>query len=99
VGSAEYNQHLSAARALAVKTFLVDVGKVDNTRLSTRGYGFDRPVTTNETEEGRAQNRRVAFAGSIAYRPPPFVEPEPVVASCGPECRLHRRQRRPATAR
>jgi OOP family OmpA-OmpF porin len=61
VGSADYNQHLSAARALAVKTFLFDVGKVDGTRLSTRGYGFDRPVTTNETEEGRAQNRRVEF--------------------------------------
>jgi outer membrane protein OmpA-like peptidoglycan-associated protein len=61
VGSADYNRQLSAARALAVKTFLVDVGKVDGTRLSTRGYGFDRPVTTNETEEGRAQNRRVEF--------------------------------------
>jgi outer membrane protein OmpA-like peptidoglycan-associated protein len=61
VGSAEYNRELSAARARTVKSFLVELGHVDGTRLSTRGYGFDRPIATNDTEEGRARNRRVEF--------------------------------------
>lgn len=61
VGSAEYNRELSLARANAVKAFLVDRGGVAGERLTTRGYGFDRPLASNDTDEGRAQNRRVEF--------------------------------------
>ncbi|MFZ5444553.1 MAG: OmpA family protein [Myxococcota bacterium] len=61
VGSASYNRELSLARANAVKTFLVERGQVAGERLSTRGFGFDRPIASNDDEAGRAQNRRVEF--------------------------------------
>lgn len=57
-GSAAYNKGLSQRRANAVMEYLVAEG-IDKARLSAVGYGFDRPATSNETEEGRAQNRRV----------------------------------------
>lgn len=57
VGSSEYNQALSENRARAVVRYLVDRG-IDPSRLSYKGYGYDRPVVSNETAEGRAQNRR-----------------------------------------
>lgn len=58
VGSEVLNQRLSEARALSVKTFLVDKG-VEAFRLSAVGYGEARPITSNNTRAGRAQNRRV----------------------------------------
>ena len=58
VGTAEYNVELSENRADAVRTYLVDAG-IDTARLSTEGVGFDDPVTSNDTDEGRARNRRV----------------------------------------
>lgn len=58
VGSAEYNQRLSEKRAKAVMDYLVKNG-IDPERLSDRGYGLTRPVASNDTEEGRAKNRRV----------------------------------------
>ncbi len=61
VGSADYNRELSAARARAVKSFLVERGEIEGTRLTTRGFGFDRPIASNEDEAGRAENRRVEF--------------------------------------
>ncbi|MDW7679532.1 MAG: OmpA family protein [bacterium] len=60
VGSAEYNQKLSVERALTVKSYLVSKGIADS-RLSTVGYGKGNPVASNETEEGRAMNRRIVF--------------------------------------
>lgn len=54
------NQILSEQRALAVKTYLVDKG-IQEGNLQTLGFGETKPVTTNSTEEGRAQNRRVIF--------------------------------------
>jgi len=57
-GSPEYNLALSQRRADAVKSYLVKKGLPAN-RMSTRGYGAEKPVTTNETEDGKAQNRRV----------------------------------------
>lgn len=57
-GSRSYNQRLSENRAKAVRDFLAGQGVV-STRMNTVGYAFDRPVASNETEEGRAKNRRV----------------------------------------
>jgi iron complex outermembrane recepter protein len=58
VGSEEYNQGLSERRAVAVKDYLESQG-ITATRLSARGYGEVQPVASNDTDEGRAQNRRV----------------------------------------
>jgi len=60
VGTAEHNQALSANRALAVYNYLAGQG-VPAGRLSYKGYGFSQPIDTNETEEGRANNRRTEF--------------------------------------
>ena len=58
VGSETYNQGLSERRAQAVRDYLVD-GGVAPSRIETVGYGESQPVATNDTAEGRAQNRRV----------------------------------------
>jgi outer membrane protein OmpA-like peptidoglycan-associated protein len=58
IGTAKYNQDLSARRASNVKDFLVEQG-VAADRLSSAGYGFTKPVATNSTKEGRQKNRRV----------------------------------------
>lgn len=60
VGGAAYNLTLSRKRADAVTKYLVDKG-VAPTRLATEGYGLTQPLDDNETEDGRAKNRRVAF--------------------------------------
>jgi len=61
VGSDAYNQPLSEARARAVVTWLTQQ-RVAPGRLAPRGYGKTRPIATNATDEGRAQNRRVEIA-------------------------------------
>ena len=50
--------NLSRDRANSVKTYLVNSG-VDANRLNVKAFGESRPVASNETEEGRIQNRRV----------------------------------------
>jgi len=60
IGGRAYNLKLSQARAETVKNFLVQQGIAPD-RLVPRGYGMDQPVASNDTEEGRAQNRRVVF--------------------------------------
>jgi OOP family OmpA-OmpF porin len=60
VGSDAYNQRLSERRANAVASYLA-AGGVVRRRLSTVGFGESKPVASNETEDGRAQNRRVEF--------------------------------------
>lgn len=57
-GTTKYNQDLSERRALAVKNALSTLG-VDKDRISTVGYGESKPIVSNETDEGRAENRRV----------------------------------------
>lgn len=57
-GSDKLNKSLSEARALSVKEYLVENG-VDEFRLSAIGYGEEKPIATNNTRKGRAQNRRV----------------------------------------
>ena len=57
VGSFNYNQKLSERRANAVKKYLIEgSGRTD---ITSRGFSFTRPIDTNETEAGRANNRRV----------------------------------------
>ena len=57
-GARDYNMGLSERRAQSVKTFLESKGIVP-ARMTTRGYGPDRPITSNATKDGRARNRRV----------------------------------------
>ena len=56
-GGFEYNMKLSERRAIAVKNYLV--GETHSPNITARGYGWTRPIDTNDTEEGRANNRRV----------------------------------------
>jgi len=57
-GSHNYNQKLSERRAKAVTSYLIKRG-ISPSRISYVGYGYDLPISTNRTEEGRALNRRV----------------------------------------
>ncbi len=59
-GKDDYNMRLSDDRAKAVRDYLVDAG-VDAARLDAKGYGETEPKADNETDEGRALNRRVEF--------------------------------------
>lgn len=61
VGNAGYNMDLSNRRANSVANYLASRG-VDQRRMSAMGYGLERPIASNETEMGRAQNRRVEIA-------------------------------------
>ncbi len=56
-GSEAYNKDLSQKRAQSVVDYLISKG-IDDNRLVSKGYGFSKPVDSNETEEGRAKNRR-----------------------------------------
>jgi OOP family OmpA-OmpF porin len=69
LGTDQYNQRLSERRARAVADYLARHG-IDRGRLQPRGFGESHPVAGNDTEEGRAQNRRVELntPGSAAGR-------------------------------
>jgi outer membrane protein OmpA-like peptidoglycan-associated protein len=58
VGTDEYNQNLSEHRAEAVRDYLVQQGIAANS-VDARGFGKTQPIASNETAEGRQQNRRV----------------------------------------
>ena len=60
-GSDEYNLELSRRRAGSVANYLA-TQNVNRVRFTTEGYGKTDPITSNETAEGRAQNRRVEVA-------------------------------------
>jgi outer membrane protein OmpA-like peptidoglycan-associated protein len=60
VGKASYNLKLSQDRANSVRQWLVNRG-VDPARMTTKGFGFVRPIAPNDTEEGRQKNRRIEF--------------------------------------
>lgn len=61
VGSDESNQKLSQDRAEAVRKYLLSK-KIQTARITSVGYGETKPIASNDTEEGRAQNRRVQLA-------------------------------------
>ena len=69
-GSAEYNLHLSQKRAESVRSYLMSKG-VNDSAVTAKGFGKANPIATNDTTEGRAQNRRVAFQVTTA---PPHVK-------------------------
>jgi len=58
IGTAAYNQQLSIKRAMAVRDALIKNG-VPADKIDAKGYGFEKPVASNKTKDGRAQNRRV----------------------------------------
>jgi outer membrane protein OmpA-like peptidoglycan-associated protein len=60
-GKAEYNLTLSEQRAAAVKNYLISKG-LKSSRFKTTGLGIADPIASNDTAEGRTQNRRVEFA-------------------------------------
>jgi OOP family OmpA-OmpF porin len=57
-GSDEYNRSLSDRRARAVRDYLISKG-ISASRLESMGYGESDPITSNDTDAGRARNRRV----------------------------------------
>ena len=59
-GADDYNLNLSQGRAQAVVDYLISQG-IDDWKLKAQGYGESKPLATNETDEGRAENRRVEF--------------------------------------
>ena len=58
VGSDSYNQGLSQRRASSIRNYLISKG-IDGDRILAKGYGETKPVGDNNTEIGKAQNRRV----------------------------------------
>ncbi|NJL76586.1 MAG: OmpA family protein [Saprospiraceae bacterium] len=61
MGSVGLNDSLSYQRALTVYQRLLEVEKIEPSRLVAVGYGQNRPVDSNDTESGRANNRRTEF--------------------------------------
>jgi OOP family OmpA-OmpF porin len=59
-GEDAFNQMLSEKRAQAVADYLVRAG-LPASRFTATGYGSTQPVATNDTDEGKAQNRRIEF--------------------------------------
>ena len=59
-GDPKLNKLLSESRAKAVYDFLVKEG-ISSARLTYKGYGKSKPIATNDTDEGRSQNRRTEF--------------------------------------
>jgi OOP family OmpA-OmpF porin len=59
VGKAEYNDRLSDDRAKSVRQYLIDKFGIDASRITSAGYGFNKPIASNDTKEGRQKNRRV----------------------------------------
>ena len=61
IGSNQYNFGLSRRRAEAVKAKLLEFGLAEDRIVGIEAMGEEQPIATNETAEGRAQNRRVEF--------------------------------------
>ena len=79
-GSAAMNKRLSASRAASVVAWLTTKG-IEKARLSSVGYGLERPIDSNETDEGRQKNRRVEFHIVEQEGAPPAPTPTPKPSS------------------
>jgi outer membrane protein OmpA-like peptidoglycan-associated protein len=81
-GAADMNLDLSKRRAASVRAWLTQHG-IDAGRLESEGYGLTKPIDTNDTDAGRAANRRVEFkiteedTGGPPPRSPPPKSPPP----------------------
>ena len=64
IGSEGYNKNLSERRAKSVGDYLIKKG-IDSSRITTEGLGFSKPIASNDTEEGQAQNRRTEIIFKI----------------------------------
>jgi OOP family OmpA-OmpF porin len=62
VGGKNYNLKLSQRRADAIKRVMVKKFGIDASRLTAKGYGMSKPIASNDTKEGKQQNRRVEAA-------------------------------------
>ncbi|MBI3012782.1 MAG: OmpA family protein [Elusimicrobia bacterium] len=71
-GEKQYNLLLSRLRANAVRDALVEKEKIDSHRLSLYGWGLAKPVESNQSKAGRAQNRRVEFVFKLAPSVPVY---------------------------
>jgi OOP family OmpA-OmpF porin len=60
VGKDEYNKELSQKRADAVKDYFTNKG-IKSDRLTSVGYGMEKPIADNKTKAGKAKNRRTEF--------------------------------------
>lgn len=60
-GPKEFNDRLSLKRAVAVKKVMVEEFQADAEKIETKGFGMSSPVASNDTAEGRSQNRRIEF--------------------------------------
>jgi OOP family OmpA-OmpF porin len=91
-GKRDVNMKLSKDRAESVKAYLVSAG-IEDGRVSTVGYGPDKPITDNATKKGKEQNRRIEFRlvsqgeapGSSAEAPAPKPMAPPATATTAPE--------------
>lgn len=59
VGAKDVNQKISQARAETVSSYFVNDGVISKDQIQSKGYGFEKPIASNKTKEGRAENRRV----------------------------------------
>jgi OOP family OmpA-OmpF porin len=69
IGSASYNQKLSQRRADSVRDYLIKNFSIAPERLTAKGFGEEQPVASNDTKEGRSQNRRIeaVFSAESEY--------------------------------
>ncbi len=65
IGSDAYNLALGERRAAATKEYLVTVGGLDPSRIDIASEGERRPIASNDTEEGRAKNRRIEIKAEL----------------------------------
>jgi len=82
----DYNLKLSERRAKAVLDYISRAGGIDGSRMTHKGYGFDRPIAPNDTEENMQKNRRT----DIYIRPgagvaAPAAVADPSKVSVGPQ--------------
>lgn len=87
-GDAQANQTLSLKRAKALRDWMLSTSDVSPTCFAVQGYGATRPIETNDTQEGRAANRRVeislvpqANACQVTVQPPSSGNDEGITPS------------------
>ena len=64
-GNADANRALSQRRAIAIRDYLLTNLPISSDRLEATGYGEERPIAREDTEEGRARNRRIEIVLTI----------------------------------